>query len=99
MSKEQEKTPDVQDNTNETASLPEEAAEDTAALNQDTAAETETAASEETETEETKTEMTVSELSKGLSGVFSSTAIQKHQFFGTQPFLWSNSDICTMSVG
>ncbi|MBQ7003008.1 MAG: class B sortase [Oscillospiraceae bacterium] len=61
MSKEQEKTPDVQDNTNETASLPEEAAEDTAALNQDTAAETETAASEETETEETKTEMTVSE--------------------------------------
>ena len=31
--------------------------------------------------------------SKGLSRVFSSTIIQKHQFFGTQPFLWSNSHI------
>ena len=31
--------------------------------------------------------------SKGLSRVFSSTTIQKHQSFGTQPFLWSNSDI------
>ena len=31
--------------------------------------------------------------SKGLSRVFSSTIIQKHQSFGTQPFLWSNSDI------
>ena len=31
--------------------------------------------------------------SKGLSSVFSSTTIQKHQFFGTQPFLWSNSHI------
>ena len=30
--------------------------------------------------------------SKGLSKVFSST-IQKHQFFGAQPSLWSNSDI------
>ena len=29
--------------------------------------------------------------SKGLSGVFSSTTVQKHQFFGTQPSLWSNS--------
>ena len=29
--------------------------------------------------------------SKGLSRVFSSTAIQKHQFFGFQPFLWSSS--------
>ena len=29
--------------------------------------------------------------SKGLSGVFSSTAIQKHQFFVAQPSLWSNS--------
>ena len=34
-------------------------------------------------------------LSKGLSRVFSSTTIQKHQFFGTQPSLWSNSHICT----
>ena len=31
--------------------------------------------------------------SKGLSGVFSSTAVQKYQFFGTQPSLWSNSYI------
>ena len=33
--------------------------------------------------------------SKGLSRVFSSTAIQKHQFFSTQPSLWSNSHIHT----
>ena len=31
--------------------------------------------------------------SKGLSRVFSSTTVQKHQFFGTQPFLWFNSHI------
>ena len=30
----------------------------------------------------------------GLSRVFSSTTIQKHQFFGTQPSLWFNSHIC-----
>ena len=30
-----------------------------------------------------------------LSRVFSSTAVQKHQFFGTQPSLWSNSHIHT----
>ena len=30
-------------------------------------------------------------LSKGLSGVFSSTTVQKHQFFGAQPSLCSNS--------
>ena len=29
--------------------------------------------------------------SKGLSIVFSSTTVQKHQFFGTQPSFWSNS--------
>ena len=29
--------------------------------------------------------------SKGLSRVFSSTTVQKHRFFGTQPSLWSNS--------
>ena len=28
--------------------------------------------------------------SKGLSSVFSSTTVQKHQFFGTQLSLWSN---------
>ena len=33
--------------------------------------------------------------SKGLSRVFSSSTIQKHQFFGAQPFLWSNSHIHT----
>ena len=33
--------------------------------------------------------------SKGLSRVFSNTTVQKHQFFGTQLFLWSNSHICT----
>ena len=32
---------------------------------------------------------------KGLSRVFSSTTIWKHQFFGSQPSLWSNSHICT----
>ena len=29
--------------------------------------------------------------SKELSRIFSSTTIQKHQFFSTQPFLWYNS--------
>ena len=33
--------------------------------------------------------------SKGLSRVFSNTTVQKHQFFSTQPSLWSNSYICT----
>ena len=33
--------------------------------------------------------------SKGLSRVFSNTTAQKHQFFGTQPSLWSNSHIHT----
>ena len=33
--------------------------------------------------------------SKGLSRVFLSTTIQKHQFFSTQPSLWSNSHIHT----
>ena len=31
--------------------------------------------------------------SKRLSRVFSSATIEKHQFFGTQPSLWSNSHI------
>ena len=30
-----------------------------------------------------------------ISRVFSSTIIWKYQFFGAQPSLWSNSDICT----
>ena len=33
--------------------------------------------------------------SKGLSRVFSNTTVQKHQFFSTQPSLWSNSHIHT----
>ena len=34
-------------------------------------------------------------LSKGLSRVFSSTTVWKHQFFSTQPCLRSNSHMCT----
>ena len=37
----------------------------------------------------------ISLLSKRLSRVFSSTTIQKHQFFGAQLSLWSNSHIHT----
>ena len=33
--------------------------------------------------------------SKGLSGVFPNTTVQKHQFFSTQPSLWSYSHIHT----
>ena len=32
--------------------------------------------------------------SKGLSRVFSSTTVWKHQFFGVQPSLWSSTHIC-----
>ena len=35
----------------------------------------------------------ISSLSKELSRVFSNTTVQKHQFFSTQPSLWSNSHI------
>ena len=41
----------------------------------------------------------VSLLSKRLSRVFSSTTIQKHQFFSTQLFLWSDSHIRTWLLG
>ena len=37
----------------------------------------------------------ISLLSKGLSRVFSSSTVWKHQFFGTQPSLWPNSHIHT----
>ena len=37
----------------------------------------------------------ISLLCKGLSRVFSSTTLQKHQFFGAQPSLWSHSHIRT----
>jgi len=33
--------------------------------------------------------------SKGLLRVFSNTTVQKHQFFGAQPSLWSNAHIHT----
>ena len=33
----------------------------------------------------------ISLLSEGLSGVFSSTTVQRHQFFGILPSLWSSS--------
>ena len=36
----------------------------------------------------------ISLLSKGLSRVFSNTTVWKHQFFSTQPSLWSNSQEC-----
>ena len=36
--------------------------------------------------------------SKGLSRVFSSTTVQKHQFFSVQPSLWSSSHIYTWQV-
>ena len=37
----------------------------------------------------------ISSQSKGLPRVFSNITVQKHQFFGTQPSLWSNSHIHT----
>ena len=37
--------------------------------------------------------------SKGLSRVFSSTTVQKHQFFGAQTSLWSNSQNPYMIIG
>ena len=37
----------------------------------------------------------ISLVSKGLSRVFSNTTVQKHQFFGAQLSLWSNSHIHT----
>ena len=41
----------------------------------------------------------ISLLSKGLSRVFSSTTIWRHQFFGAQPFLLSSSHIYTWLLG
>ena len=37
--------------------------------------------------------------SKGLSGVFSSTTVRRHQFFGVLPSLWSNSQSRTWPLG
>ena len=41
----------------------------------------------------------ISLLSKGVSGVFSSTTVQKHHFYGAWPSLWSNSHIHTWLLG
>ena len=41
----------------------------------------------------------ISLLSKRLLSVFSSTAVQKHQFFGTQPALWPDSVFSTWLLG
>ena len=38
-------------------------------------------------------------LSKGLSGVFSSTTVWSHQFFGILPSLWSSSHNCMWPLG
>ena len=40
----------------------------------------------------------ISLLSQGLSNIFSSTTIQNHQFFSTQPSWWSNSHIHTWQL-
>ena len=37
--------------------------------------------------------------SRGILRVFSNTTVQKHQFFGAQPSLWSNSHIHTWLLG
>ena len=39
----------------------------------------------------------ISLLSKGLSGVFCSTTVQKHQFFGAQPFFMIRLSMCILS--
>ena len=41
----------------------------------------------------------ISLLSKGLSGVFSSTTFWGHQFFGILSSLWSSSHNCTWPLG
>ena len=41
----------------------------------------------------------ISLLSKGLSRVFSNTTVQRHQFLGALPALWSSSHICTWLLG
>ena len=41
----------------------------------------------------------ISLLSKGLSGIFSSTTVQRHQFFGILPSLQSSSQSCMWPLG
>ena len=43
--------------------------------------------------------VSISLQSKGLSRVFSNTTVQKHQLFGAQPSLWSNSHFHNMTTG
>ena len=38
-------------------------------------------------------------LSKGLSGIFPSTTVRRHQFFSAPSSLWSSSYNCTWSLG
>ena len=40
----------------------------------------------------------ISLVSKGFSTVFSSTTIQRHQFFSSQSSLWSNSYVCNLYI-
>ena len=42
-----------------------------------------------------KIDWLISSLSQGLSGVFSNTTVQRHQFFGALTSLWSSSHKCT----
>ena len=41
----------------------------------------------------------ISVQSKGLPRAFSNTTVWKHRFFSTQPYLWSNYHIRTMTTG
>ena len=41
----------------------------------------------------------ISLLFKGLSGVFSSTIVRRHQFFSALPSLWSSSHNCMWTLG
>ena len=41
----------------------------------------------------------ISLLSKGLWGVFPSTTVRRHQFFGALPSLWSSSHNCMWPLG
>ena len=41
----------------------------------------------------------ISLLSKGLSGLFYSTTLRRHQFFGILPSLWSSSHNCRWHLG
>ena len=41
----------------------------------------------------------ISLLSKGLSRLFTSTTVWRHQFFGAPPSLWSSSYNCTWPLG